>query len=209
MNKIVDFLIYVLSVIMVILILLFQHDMQMLFITMSICAIFLGILLYLKKYNYGTLITGIGISGVISFILFKSKTLEFDQCVTFMMSTSFGISCILTIIYNLVIRINFKKRYSMVVVGKVIDLEKNNNTKKEYYRPIYEYIINGDSYTCYYPVYLSKNIPAIGEAMPIYIDPNNYLEVYFDPMFVTVLSAYGISVFFAIMCTIIDITLFL
>lgn len=208
-DKIINILGYILGIVTAIVVIVFQKNLQMLFISISICAFFIGIILFIKRQEYGTFVSGLGLSGILTFIIFKTNILDLTDSITLYCSTSLGIGCLLTVIYNIIARVILSKKYSMIVIGHVIDLERNPNSKKDYYRPVLEYTIDKNVYECNYPSYFDKNIPAIGDKFPIYVNTNDNLDVFFKEPLLDTVKVYGISIIFAIVCLVIDVMLFL
>ena len=73
-----------------------------------------------------------------------------------------------------------KNKHSLEVESTVIDLVKNPNTNKEFYQPIYEYVIDDVVMEVGAPGYYEKRIPKLGDKLKIYVNPENHLDVYFE-----------------------------
>lgn len=207
-DKIIDYLLYGVGIITVLVILIFQKNLAYVFLGGSICAIFLGVLFFLKGEKYGSSITGFGIAGISSILIYRNGILDYTDSITFMIASSLGFSSILSIIFDFINVNTFNKKYSMMVVGKVIDLEVSQSNKK-YFRPIYGFEIDKDKYEVAYPMYVCKDIPAIGDDMPIFVDPNNYEDVYFKRSLLMAIKVYAISIVLLIACIGIAISLFI
>lgn len=180
-NPVLDTLIYIVALIMVILVVIFQNKLSMVFVVLAVGALILGILTFLKKEKSGFLACGIGIGGVITYFIYNAHLLDFAKAVTFMICISIFIILIFTFIFSILNRKKVMKEYNTQIEAEVIDLERNLNTKKEYYKPIYRYLFKGMFYEVENKVYLNKHVPNIGDKKRILINNEKPSEVYFLP----------------------------
>jgi hypothetical protein len=96
----------------------------------------------------------------------------------------------------------------MDVLGKVIDLERNPNTKKEYYRPIYAYYLDNGEYKVGLPYYLNKKIPKIGDEISLKVSSRDHADVYFEKNLLQKIRYWGTGFGLIIICLGILISLF-
>lgn len=206
-DKIIDYLLYGVIIITVLVILIFQKSLANVFLGISICSIFLGVLLSLKGEKYGAGVSGFGIAGISSILLYRNCILDYSDSTTFMMASTLGLYSLLSIIFD-IINVNvLNKKYSMMVVGKVIDLEVSQSNNK-FFKPVYGFEIDKDKYEVDYPMYISKGIPGIGDDMPIFVNPDNYEDVYFKRSLLMAIRVYAVSILLLIACIGIVISLF-
>lgn len=180
-EKVINCLTYILTIILVIGILLFQNDIKKVFIFGSVMAFFLGILMVLRENKIGFLVTALGFSGVVTFFIYEREILDFNDSVTFMVCLSVALMVVLTDIFMVRMRKMILKKFNIILLGEVIDLEKNKNTRKEFYKIIYRYDIGGMEYIVEDPRYKKSNLPAIGDKREILVDPENLESTYFLP----------------------------
>lgn len=180
-TSIIDTCIYIVAVVMVILIAIFQNQLGVVFIVLSSGAFILGILALIKKQKYGFLACGCGIGGLLTYLVYNLKLLDFAESVTFMICISIVIVLFLTFIFSILNRRKVLREYNIEVEAEVIDLIRNVNTKKEYYKPVYKYEIKDMVYEVEAVGYINKFIPSIGDKKKILIKENDYGEVYFLP----------------------------
>lgn len=207
-QKIIDTMIYIIAIITVILILIFQTNKSMVLLIASIGGILLGLCFTIQNKKHGILIISLCISLLLSTILYKNKTLTLHNSLTFFISLSIASMLLITFIVEFINRKIISKIYTIKQQATVIDLKKYPNSKKEYYQPIYEYEIDNNIYHVEYPDYKQKFIPNIGDKKDIYIDPNNYEEIYFKPEIKDDLFKFFIGLILIIACLIILVGLF-
>lgn len=207
-EKILDGITLVLGLALVILLVVFRKDYDALLYSASILGILLGICFVFKKYNYGYLIVSMAGSLLLSTIFYYQKILIFNECVTFMICSSVALLMFFTTIFDGLIKKGIKAKYSLEVMAKVIDLERNKNVKKECYAPVYEYEVDGTIYEIVAPYYLDKNIPAIGDELMVRVDPTNAEQVYFDKSISEELKEKFVAIVLMIVCIMIIVGLF-
>lgn len=207
-NKIVDMLLSIFGIIIALLIIVFQKQNFILFSIAFIGCVIFGILLLLKNNKVGLLLSGIGIGGISSLLIYTNKILDMGHTVTFFFLLSLTVMLILSLIVGIIYRINILKEYSLIVDGEVVDLIKNPNVKKDYYMPVYKYVIDGNEYFVEDINFKHNFVPNIGQIKKLYVDPNDPLQVYFLPSkFNDIKNVFGI-LFLSILCIIVIISLF-
>lgn len=207
-NKILDVIIGIIGIAIAILFIIFKDNYQVLLYCMSSLGILIGICFVLKKANYGYLIVSICGSLLLSTIFYYNKILGFNDCVTFMICGSVALVMFFTTIFDYLIKKGIKMKYSLNVVARVIDLEKNRNVSKECYAPVYEYMVDDQYYEIVAPYYLDKNIPSIGDELNLRVDPKEPEQVYFDKSLTEEIKDKVVAIFLMVVCVIIIIGLF-
>lgn len=160
---------------------LFQNQLLYLFFSFSVLGFLLGICYALKKNKLGYLSCGIGVSGIITYVIYIKEILDIYACVTFMICLSVSLTLFLTLFFFCLTCYLRKHEYSHVVEGEVIELIRKNNEKKEFYKPVYIYSVNDVSYKVEYIKYIKYFIPNIGDKKKLYLYPTDPLNVYFMP----------------------------
>ena len=208
-DNILDTLSFIIGLVTIILVVVFRNSYTTVFIIASIGSLLYGVLSIINKNNYGYLFTSLGLSLLITMILYMNNVLDRFDSVTFMITGSVFSLMIITLVFDFIKRKNELKKYSLIVEGTVVDLIKNPNTTKEYFQPVYEYILDNEVFQVSLPRYINKFIPNVGDKLKIYVNPDNMEEVYFDKSKKEKITDYGISFFLMISSLIIMITLFL
>lgn len=207
-NKLIDNVSFAVLIITLLLIAVFRENGKVILFIASGGLVLYGACACLQKQRYGTLIIGSGLSLLVTMFLYVFEMLDKSKSITFMICLSCFVIALLSFIFMLITQKEAMKRYSLIVEGEVIDLEKNPNTKKEYYKPIYNYVIKNMVYTVEYPYFLQKGLPKIGDKSKIYVDPNEPGEVYFDRKLLGKLYYYGTCGVLMLVSAIIIFTLF-
>jgi len=179
-DKILEYLSFTILIIAVILLMIFKNSMIKEIFIISISATLYGIINIIKDNRIGYIIFSLGICLLISSILYINKILEKVDVFTFMISSSVILISIITLIFNYINKKNIDKKYDLIVEATVEDLVRNNNTKKEYYQPIYSYIIDDIKYNVDFPGFINRNIPSIGSKINLKVDSKDYQNVYFE-----------------------------
>ncbi len=208
-ETILDTLSFIVAVATIVIAVCFRNNYTYLILVASIGATIYGLLASLNKNNYGYIFLSLGISALITIILYMNKVLVKADAITFMITCSVFILMIITLIFNYLNRKENFKRYDMMVVGRVIDLVKNPNTKNEYFQPVYEFEIDGKVYNVNYPLFKNKFIPNIGDEQKIYVNSKDHEDVFFDKSTGEKIYDYALSAFLIIASLIIMITLFI
>lgn len=207
-NKIIDVLIFIFGVVFALLLIAFQKQNDKLFIVAFLGCIVFGILLLFKFNKLGLLLEGIGIGGIVSLIIYYNEILKLGNTVTFFFCLSLAVMLILSLILGIVYRISVMKKFNLIIEGEVVDLVKNPNVKKDYYMPVYKYVIDGNEYFVEDINFKHNFVPNIGQIKKLYVDPNDPLQVYFLPSkFNDIKNVFGI-LFLSILCIIVIISLF-
>lgn len=207
-NKILDGILGLLVLALVILLVVFRTNYDALLYSASILGVLIGILFVLKKASYGYLIISVSGSLLLSTIFYYSKILIFNDCVTFMICSSVALLMFFSTVFDYIIKKAIKGKYSLEVIAKVIDLEKNRNVQKECYAPVYEYEVNGTIYEIVAPYFLDKNIPSIGDELTVRVDPKVPEHVYFNKELKEEIKEKVVSIILMVVCIIIIIGLF-
>ena len=207
-NKIIDVLIFIFGVVFALLLIAFQKQNDKLFIVAFLGCIVFGILLLFKFNKLGLLLEGIGIGGIVSLIIYYNEILKLGNTVTFFFCLSLAVMLILSLILGIIYRISVMKKFNLIIEGEVVDLVKNPNVKKDYYMPVYKYVIDGNEYFVEDINFKHNFVPNIGQIKKLYVDPNDPLQVYFLPSkFNDIKNVFGI-LFLSILCIIVIISLF-
>lgn len=208
-ETVLDTLSFIVAVVTIILVVCLKSNFTYLILAGSIGSILYGLLASLNKNNYGYIFLSLGISALVTILLYMNKILDKSDSITFMITGSVFMLMIITLIFNYLNRkVNFKK-YNMVVEGRVIDLVKNPNTKKEYFQPVYEFEVDGEVFNVDYPMFKNKFIPNIGDTQKIYVNSKDHKDVFFDKSTGEKIYDYALSAFLIIASLIIMITLFI
>lgn len=174
----------------------------------SIGVIIYGLVNCLNNNKLGVLFISIGSSLLSAMYLYKTDILPKFESITFFISMSMALMVIIATIFEILNVRAMLKIHSLVVDAKVVDLLKNPNTKKEFYQPIYEYIMGSDVYTVGLPGYVEKNIPRIGDTIKLHVNPNDKEDVYFEKKKKDNLHMLFVGLFFLIASILIIISLF-
>lgn len=208
-NKILENISFVIIVITLLLIVVFQNNgTAMLFIGAGGLLLY-GVVACLQLNKYGTISLGCGGSLLITMILYTMEVLDKADSITFMVTSSMMLISLISLIFMVINDKKVFKRYTLIVEGEVIDLERNPNTKKDYYKPVYSYNVDNVEYEVALPYYLNKNIPDIGDTIKLYVDPKEHSEVYFDKSLINKIKLWGSGIVLFIISLIIIITLFI
>lgn len=207
-DKILDGIIGLIGLVLVVLLVVFRTNYDALLYSASILGIIMGILFVIKKTNYGYLIISVSGSLLLSTIFYYADILKFNDCVTFMICASVALLMFFSTIFDFIIKKAVKTKYSLEIVAKVIDLEKNVNVKKECYAPVYEYEVEGVVYEILAPYFLEKNFPSIGDELLIRVDPKEPEQVYFNKDLGQEIKEKVVSILLMVVCILIIIGLF-
>lgn len=180
-EKIIDTVIFILMVLYAISIIFLQKYLQILFFVTGLVLIVVGILSAFNKKKISLLLMGIGISIVMTSLLYTNKVMDFATSVLFFLSLSFNIIVFLTILVMIFNRIIISKQYEVKQKAIVVDLIKNTETTKEYYMPVYQYTYKTNEYRVESLNYINKNIPNIGDSIDILVSKKDPANVYILP----------------------------
>lgn len=179
-NKIIDSIRFTIGVVTLILVFIFKSNLSTVGLVAGIGVALCGFCSLLMGERLGYVFSGLGSSLFISMIIYKMKLLPQFESVTFFMCLSLSLIVIISIIFDEITDKDMKKKHSLEVESTVIDLVKNPNTNKEFYQPIYEYVIDDVVMEVGAPGYYEKRIPKLGDKLKIYVNPENHLDVYFE-----------------------------
>ena len=207
-ERIIDAIIGILVFVLVILCVVFKESYFNLLISVSIIGILLGILFILKKANYGFFVVSMALSLLISCVLYRMDIFIFNEAMTFMICSSVFFLMLFSTIFDFVNKKVIQEHYSLLITATLIDLERNNNVKKECYLPIYEYEVDGLVYEIAAPYYIEKNIPSLGETISIMVNPEQHDQAYFKKPIKEDIKNISMAIFLMIACLIIVIGLF-
>ena len=179
-NKIIDSIRFTIGVVTLILVFIFKSNLSTVGLVAGIGVALCGFCSLLMGERLGYVFSGLGSSLFISMIIYKMKLLPQFESVTFFMCLSLSLIVIISIIFDEITDKEMKKKHSLEVESTVIDLVKNPNTNKEFYQPIYEYVIDDVVMEVGAPGYYEKRIPKLGDKLIIYVNPEDHLDVYFE-----------------------------
>jgi len=200
---------FAIAVITILICLVFRNNLVMLGIVAGIGSFLYGICITINKNTTGYLFFGIGGSLAISLLLYKFKILDKGDTFTFMICCSIFLLMLMVLVVGSIRKKKIFKIYTMSVDAEVIDLVKNTNTKKEYYKPVYSYNLDGKEYVVEALGYIDKFIPKIGDKIKLYVDPKDYMNVYFDKTMFDKITGIGLSIFLLIVSFGIIVSLFI
>ena len=207
-NDLYETIKYLLIIIFLILVVIFRENMKVLVCIGGIALISAGIIFLIQKKTNGLLVLSLGISIICSFLLYIFKILVLADTIIFLLTSTVILTFISYLIVEFVTRKFIYKTYTIKSEAVVVDLIKNNNTKKEYYKPLFQYEVSGNVYDVLYPYFIKNFIPKIGDLKKILINPNDNTEVYFVKEKFEDIKNVVISLFFIISAFIILIGLF-
>lgn len=207
-NKILENVSFVVIAVTLILIAIFNKEGKIMLFIGAIGASLYGVIASINRERYGVVSLGAGISLLVTMLLYTNKILDKVDSTTFFVCCSMAVVCLVTYVFMFINEKAILKKYSLVVEGTVVDLEKNPNTKKDYYSPIYVYTVNDREYRVGLPYYINRNIPNIGDKTKIFVDPNDNLDVYFDRNLINKICYWGTGLVLIIVCILIIVSLF-
>lgn len=207
-NKILDNLSFVIIAVTLVLIAIFSKNGKVMLFIGAIGSSLYGVIACIKRERYGTVCLGAGLSLLVTILLYTNKILDKVDSTTFFVCSSMTVVCFITYIFMFINEKEIFKKYSLIVEGTVVDLEKNPNTKKDYFSPVYVYSVNDKEYRVGLPYYINRNIPNIGDKTKIYVDPDDNLDVYFDRNLLNKIRYWGTGLALIIVCVIIIFSLF-
>lgn len=179
-NKIIDSIRFTIGVVTLILVFIFKSNLSTVGLVAGVGVALYGVCSLLMGERLGYVFSGLGTSLFISIVIYKMKILPQFESITFFMCLSLSLIVIISIIFDEITDKEMKKKHSLEVESTVIDLVKNPNTNKEFYQPIYEYVIDDVVMEVGAPGYYEKRIPKLGDKLIIYVNPEDHLDVYFE-----------------------------
>lgn len=208
-DKLVDTISFIVVVLTLVLAVVFKSSMNIVAIIVGAGSFLYGIMAVIKKENYGFLLTALGLSLVISALVYRFNLLDLAYSIMFMFALCFGLFMIIILFYDIFSKKFILKKYDVKIEAEVSDLIRNPNFKKEYYTVVYSYTYNNNVYTVNHPALVSKNIPSLKDKMNLLISSSDPLDVYFEKPKNRVIKDTIIELFFIIACTAIIISLFI
>ena len=196
---------FVLIVIDLIVIFIFQKNAKIVLFAIAIGLLIYGIMSIFKKNVYGYITTCLSISLSLSGIFYFSKIFDLAKAFTFMISSSVFILMALTLCLSIYKKKVIDREFALSIEAEVIELLNNPNTDSKFYQPLYKYNIEGHEYTVPFPAFVSKNIPKIGDRQIIRVDERDHQNVYFEKRPIEKAADYFMIVFFLVVSLIIMI----
>mgnify|MGYP007056167223 CR=1 FL=1 len=179
-DKLLDNITYIIGLITIILVVVLSKHLTNSLIVGEIGASLYGVVSIIKKERTGFLVLSLGIGALISTLLYKVDLFDKFEAIQFMIGISVFLLMILSGIFMILKYMEVKKKYDLVVEAVVVDLQTDPNTKKEFYKPVYQYNVDGLSYDVSYPTFISKNIPKIGSKVSLMVESKDPMSVYFS-----------------------------
>ena len=208
MKKVLDIIKYILIVLTMILIIIFQNKLYNVFLIISIFCFILGIIHIIEKKNTWILLEIISTSSIVSIILYKTDILNFADTLTFYICLITSTTLIAAVILSFYQTKQVRKIYTKEITATVIDYQKVENTKINYVQPIYSYTINKKEYCVICPAIYKKNIPKIDSERIILLNPKDNEDVYFEPPKLKKIFIITSGIVTSIICIIVIISLF-
>lgn len=208
-NKTVDTIRFIVGVVTVILVFIFKSSLSTAGLIGGVGLLLYGICSLLLGERLGYVFSGLGVSLFTSVLIYKFGLLPQFESITFFMCLSLSLIIVISLIFDEVTEREFKKKYSLETEATVIDLVKNPNTNKEFYQPVYEYVVNDVVMEVGSPVYYEKRIPKLGDKLIIFVNPEDPLDVYFEKSKSDKLYGIAVGMFLLIASIVIIITLFI
>lgn len=207
-NKILNNLSFIVIVITLVVICIFKDSGRIMLYTAGVGITVYGLLISLLRNRYGSVSLGVGFSLLISMLIYDNKILDKVDSITFFICLTLSIVIVIAYIFMFFEEKNIKKKYDLEIEAEVVDLEKNLNTKKEYYRPVYMYCIDEVEYRVMLPYYLDKKFPKIGDKIKLHIDSKDYADVYFKRNLINEIRYWGSGLILLLISIVIIISLF-
>lgn len=179
-NKLLDNLTYIIGLVTIVLVVVLSKHMMNSLIVGGIGASLYGIASIIKKERTGFLIFSLGVGATISTLLYRFDVFDKFDAIQFMIGISVFLLMALSGVFLFIKNKEVKSRYDLIVEATVVDLETDPNTKKEFYKPIYQYEVDGLSYDVAYPTFINKHIPKIGSKVKLMVESKDPLSVYFE-----------------------------
>lgn len=208
-ENILNTLIYIFTITTLLLMVYYQNNLTKMAWIIGMGATLIGILMILKKNNYGYLVFSTGFSLFLSVLTFTTNLLDKGDSVTFMICMSIFLLMVITFAINIANMNKVKKIYSKSIDARVSDLLRNPNTKKEYYQIECEYVINDSLYTVVEPDYIKYFIPRIGDIKKIRVNSDDYTDVFFEKRLPQKIYENGLVIGLIIVSLMIIISLFI
>lgn len=181
MKKVLEWLIYIMCIAFAIFVFIKKDSYELIVMVGALFVIAMGILLFFKKNEYALLVLIIGICLEVSYLLYKFRVLDRSTAIVFMfIFTLFNVLLLSIIKYFMAIK-NSINTHKMELIATVVDITKNPNFKKEVLVPLLEYKVKSEYFEFNYISDDPKYVPKIGDTVKIYVNPNDYYDVYIPP----------------------------
>lgn len=167
-----------------------------------------GILKIFLKDRVGFLIIFLSLSFISSMLVFKYKLLPFHKALTFLFFIFLILILSFIMIYAFIMKKKNNKIYDKKCEAIVVDLKRNPNTNKEYYKAVYNYYIDDVCYEVEDLNYKKFGIPNLGDKKILYVDSNDYSKAFFKLDFVKEIFFYLVCMIFIIVSILFVIGLF-
>lgn len=207
-KKILENASFVIGLLTVIGVFIFKDSLTKAAIVGSIGVILYGLVSCLNNNRLGVLFMSIGGSLIGAISLYSNEVLDKFDSITFFFCLSMALMVVIAALFEIFNVKAMLKSHSLRVDAKVVDLLKNPNTKKEYYQPIYEYVIGNELYTVGLPGYLDKNLPKVGDTIKLNVNPDDKEDVYFEKRKSDNVHMIAVGLFFLVASILIIISLF-
>ena len=207
-NDLYETIKYFLIIIFLILVVVFRENMKALICVAGVTALLVGIVFVFQKKTNGLLVLSLGISILSSFALYTFKVLNLADAIIFLLTLIVILTFMCYLLVEFVTRKKIYATYTIKSEARVIDLIKNKNTRKDYYKPLCEYEVDGKVYEALYPYFKTNFIPKIGDVKMILINPNDHNEIYFFKDKIEDIKSVVVSLFFVVAALIIMVGLF-
>ena len=209
MKKVLDWLIYIICEAFAIFVFIYKDSYSMIIMVGAIFLIVLGVLLIFNKNNYASLVLLLGVCLEISYLLYKFKVLDRSSAIVFMFIFSlFNVLLMSVIRYFTTIKKSIDL-HKMELEGTIVDLAKNPNFKKEVLVPLVEYKIKSEYFEFNYIIDDPKYVPKIGDKVKIYVNPNDYYDVYLPPSKRVIIKGLASTIFIMIASLLLLIDIFI
>jgi len=208
-EKILNFLSFVLGLAGILVVVLFRNYLLIAGIFGSFISVLYGICHILNKDTYGYIFFSIGLSLFLGLLFYQNNIFTKGDTFTFIICGSIGILMAISLLFMYFNKKEIEKEYCLILEGEVIDLRHNPNTKRDFYKIIYQYTVDDKIYQVERPGYVERFVPKIGDRCKLHIDENDYGNVYFDKGKMEIIYDIGLSLFLMITSFIIILFLFL
>lgn len=179
-EQLLDNICFALIVISLIIILIFRNNYKVDLYAIAFIAIVYGIMNIKKKGSTSFIFISLGISLTISGTLYFTKIFDLVKAFTFMIGCSVFLLMAVTLIFTYLRKKIIDENYALKVNAIVVDLVSNDNTNAKFFQPYYKYSVDDHDYSVLHPGFINKNIPKIGDTVPIRVSKDDYQDVYFD-----------------------------
>ena len=152
----------------------------------------------ITKNEYSLIVLLLGICLEISYSLYRFKILDRSTAIVFMFIFSLFIILLLSIFRYFKSIKNNINIHKMELDATIVDLIKNPNFNKEVYVPLLEYKVKSEYFEFNYVSDDPKYLPKIGDTVKIYVNPNDYYDVYIPPSKRAIIKGLASTIFIMI-----------